>query len=156
MIKTGIISANEINLHQTPILQEFEDLKLTAVVAGYNMLTEKMLHFQAEALVKESRLTYFDQTQPPFELIKFALRSRSHLLFNKAQPLKESELKQLINLSHEADAVVQFVIPLIFNSENLVEVKKIKAPFLANIRLSLSPDKLDDENFTSSYPVRQQ
>lgn len=147
MIKTGIISADEICTHRGTELQKFEELKVIGFLAGYNMLTEKMLHFQAEAFIKDSQLSYFDQTTPSFELLKHALRNRNHLYFNKIPLLDEKELKLLNNLALEAEANIQLATPLIFNEKNIIEIEKVKAPFLANIRLSAPLSKLDETNF---------
>ncbi len=147
MIKTGIISADETTTRLGQNLQKFGDITVIGLLAGHNILTEKMLYFQAEALIKESQLSYFDKTYPSFELIKHALRNQNNLFFNKIPILEENELKLLINLSQEADAKIQLAAPLIFNSQNLSVIEKIKAPFLANISLSNSLRNLDESDF---------
>lgn len=116
-------------------------------MAGYNMLTEKMLHSQAESLIRESQLSFFDKISPSFELVKYALRNQNNLYFNQIPAFGEKELKLLINLSHEAEASIQLACPLIFNSINFKEIEKIKPPFLANIRLSKPLCNMDEANF---------
>ena len=111
------------------------ELKVIGLSAGHNELTEKMLYFQAEELINSSQAIYFDQITPSFAMIKHALRKRNNLYFNRYPRLSEIELKQFINLSHEASTTVQFFVPQIFQPANFKKLAQINSPFLANIRL---------------------
>jgi len=146
MIKLGIISGNELRAELSHKLQELSQVRLTGFVSGYNELTEKMLHFQAEALTDTTNAIYFDQTQPSFELIIQALRKRNSLFFNEIPKLDESQIKHLTKLAQEAEAIVQLAIPLVFFRENISLLMRSEKPFLANIRLSLLPEQ-KQENY---------
>ncbi|WP_163716581.1 hypothetical protein [Mangrovibacterium lignilyticum] len=127
------------------ILQRMKDLKIIGQSVGHNKLTEKMLHFQIEALINESEALYLDHFYQQFDLIKQALRRRNHIFTNSLPDFSVPELKQLISLAHEAGSVYQIFVPLVFQTENLKQIKQISGPFLANIRLP-NNSEIDLEN----------
>ena len=140
MINLGIISGDNTGSKTLKLAQTTNELKVIGLSAGHNELTEKMLYFQAEELINSSQAIYFDQITPSFAMIKHALRKCNNLYFNRYPQLSEIELKQLINLSHEANSTVQFLVPQIFHPGNFKKLEQIATPFLANIRMSSNPE----------------
>ena len=144
MINLGIISGNDFGTKITKILQKFEGLKVIGLSAGHNELTEKILHFQAEALINSSDALYFDTVRQRFELLKQALRRPTHIFSNTLPDLPVPELNQLIKLAHEGATVYHLFIPLVYQNLNLAKMNQVSEPFLANIRMSTGP-AIDEE-----------
>ncbi|RKD92768.1 hypothetical protein [Mangrovibacterium diazotrophicum] len=144
MINMGIISGDDTASKTLKLAQTINDLKVIGLSAGHNELTEKMLYFQAEELINSSQAIYFDRIIPSFDMIKHAVRKRNNLYFNRYPRLSEIELKQLINLSHEASSTVQFFVPQVFQPDNFRKLAEITSPFLANIRMKSEPG-IDEE-----------
>lgn len=140
MINLGIISGDDTASNTLKLAQTINELKVIGLSPGHNELTGKMLYFQAEELINSSQAIYFDQITPSFAMIKQALRKRNNLYFNRYPRLSETELKQLINLSHEASSTVQFFVPQIFQPDNFKKLEQITSPFLANIRMRSTAD----------------
>ncbi|PTN08388.1 hypothetical protein [Mangrovibacterium marinum] len=147
MIKTAIISADAFNPELSNRLGQLKELQVKDFLSGYNQLSEHMLHAQAESIIRASELTYFDQLSPSFDLIKLALRNRNNLYFSQLPKLNEQQFNELIRLSQEADTSIQLAVPLLFNKQILKAIPLVKAPFLANIRLSAADDQLTADAF---------
>ncbi|WP_372775439.1 hypothetical protein [Mangrovibacterium sp.] len=140
MINMCIISGNDRAKKATKLLKHINELKVIGLSAGHSRLSENMRSPLDDELATSSEAIYFDQYNPSFDLIKKAIQRSNHLFFSSIPSFTESELKQLINLSAEAESRTQIFIPQIFSSVNLNQIKRSHSPFLANIRVALKPE----------------
>lgn len=136
MLTVAVLSGDDFGTRSTKIVQKFEGITLTGHSAGHNELTEKMLYFQAESLVRDSRIVYFDQFRHRFELFRQAIRNRCHVFLNSLPDFTPTEMKQLSKLAAEAGSVVLYASPTLFLKNNLKLIDQVQSPFLADIRLS--------------------
>lgn len=140
MINLCIISGNDRAKKATNLLKHINELKVIGLSAGHNRLTENMRSPLDDELATSSEAIYFDQYNPSFDLIKKAIQRSNHLFFSTIPSFTESELRQLINLSTEAESRTQIFVPLVFSSQNLSQIERNYSPFLADVKVALKPE----------------
>lgn len=140
MLQVAVLSGDDFGHKSTAIIRKFDWVRLIGISAGHNELTEKMLQFQADKMLQTAQAVYFDQFRHRFDLFRMAIRNRKHLFCNSIPDFNIVELKQLLNLMHEAGSTIQIMAPAVFHKQNLRLFNRIRAPFLANIRVSSTLD----------------